>query len=429
MRSASCRAQFVFRGMPNVFVLVLLASLLSWSACAVGHSRMFRPDAAITNDAQAIQWFDSLLQTSWQYYKQRFMKKSALKHSVKHSSAMGMRVESNNYGGTITEGQSYALLKSVWMNDPETFEATWRWTQEAMSRPEDHLFAWHWGKKTDGTWGVVSEETATDGDQDIAYALILASERWNRPEYLAEARLIMRDLWRINVKQIQGRFYLAPGTWTAFQEDYLTVNPSYLAPYVYRKFADVSEVAEQAKNWRALATDSYATLEICSNLTQNQLPPNWCSVDWKTGAIGWSDKQGDGARDFSYDAFRVFWRMAMDEAVDHSGGGGQALTYLRQHQALQAFWQEKGYLPEGFTESAEPRTDKLSGFSVSAMLAQDAVLHPEPKQMVKRYREVLAPYYHRYGYWFNDYNDFLHSVIWFHLYGVRQNLKAMHKGL
>ncbi len=351
--------------------------------------------------ASSEHWVEPILKTSWQYYKNHFMVET-------------QRVRSNHYKGTITEGQSYALLKAVWMNDPVTFQRVWLWTRANMRRPSDHLFGWRWGEDSHGVERLLETENATDADQDIAYALLLAGEQWNRPEYIEEGKAIIHDLWRFNVQRVHGKYYLNPGTWRAFQEDYLTLNPSYFAPYVYRAFARYD--TQHALGWQALADNIYPTLEACSDLTANKLPPNWCSVDWDTGKIGWSDKQGEGARDFSYDAFRVFWRMAMDA----SEGSVEAKNYLATHTALLDAWQTKRYLPEGYHSDGSPRQSSKtsSGFALSALLAQNHISTPEPKNDKLLYQVTLAPFYHSEGYWLNSYNDFLHSVIWLHLYTV-----------
>jgi endoglucanase len=363
-------------------------------------------------------WLTPLLKTSWEFYKNRFMEKRE-------------RVVSNNYAnGTISEGQSYALLKAVWMNDASVFEHTWRWTKTNLQvRPQaglnDHLFAWRWGQsdepekkvsqKVSQPDGVVYYEFATDADQDIAYALLLAGEQWNRPDYTQEALLIIQDLWQKAVVEIAGKYYLASGDYAPFYEDYLTLNPSYFAPYVYRKFAQVD--TEHTAGWLALSQNIYPTLEKCTRLTAKKLPPNWCAVRWDTGDITYSDKQGEGSRDFSYDAFRVFWRMSMDAAM----GSTEAKTYLKTHPYLLTYLVQKKTLPEGFTEKGLPRGKEPSGFSLSAAVAQNRWL---PKQTVKTgYDLWLKPYYNPNGYWFNSYNDFLHSVIWLHLYTLSLEVK------
>lgn len=340
-------------------------------------------------------WLEKTLQQSWRFYKNRFM-------------VGNQRVLSNHYGGTITEGQSYAMLKAVWMDDPETFDSTWQWTRTHMRRPSDHLLGWRWGKGKDGVEKLLETENAVDADQDIAYALLLAGEKWHSPRYIADAKAMIHDLWRLNVVSINGKLYISPGTWPVFRQDYLTVNPSYFAPYVYKTFARYDSA--NFKGWQALADNIYPVLEACSDLTANKLPPNWCSVNWKDNSIGFSDKQGPGSRDFSYDAVRVFWRMAMDAAA----GSPQARSYLANHRALLAYWDKHHMLPEGFTAEGKPRTENNSGFTLSAAVAQSHVLTPAWDEA--RYHQLLGLHYRPEGYWFNEYNDFLHSVIWLHLY-------------
>lgn len=363
-------------------ILCVIGLLLLWNAAPP-------PSSA--------QGLERTLQQSWQFYKNRFM-------------VNGERVESEYYQGTITEGQSYALLKAAWMNDPETFEKTWNWTRTHMRRPEDHLFGWRWGLSPRGEWELLEMENAADADQDIAYALLLAGEQWNRPDYLDEAKGIIRDLWRLNVQNLNGKYYLLPGTWEGFRQEYLTVNPSYFAPYIYRKFAAYDP--PHASGWQALANEVYATLETCSNLTANGLPPNWCAIQWQDNGIAFSDKQGPGSRDFSYDAFRVFWRMAMDAAL----GGAESKRYLKRHAYLLTHWQKHNTLPEGFSPNGHPLGSQPSGFALSAALAQSHILSSADDATL--YQKMLQPYYHSEGYWFNAHNDFLHSVIWLHLYTV-----------
>ena len=261
--------------------------------------------------------------------------------------------------------------------------------------------------------GLIETETATDADQDIAYALLLAGEQWHRPDYTQAAKAIIADLWTTSVQEVRGKYYLSPGTWEGFHDPQaLTINPSYMAPYVYRRFARAD--TQHAVGWLALAQNVYPTLNACTALITPKLPPNWCAVELKTGEITFSDAQGDGARDFGYDAFRVFWRMAMDAQLDNSGGSGAARRYLAEHSALHQYWQQHNTLPEGFAADGTPHPTSPSGFTLSALLSQQHVVAPQQDALM--YRRLLKPDYNRQGYWFNDYNDYLHSVIWLHVY-------------
>lgn len=421
------------------------------------------------------QFLDQRLHESWAYYKTKFMT-----DQITH-------VVSNNYGGTISEGQSYALLKAFWMNEPKTFNGIWQWTKINMMRSHDHLLGWKWsdgapdwfGRNTQPR-GIIEAENATDADQDIAYALLLAGQKWKRPDYTQDGLAMAQDIWRLNVQQVNGRYYLLSGTWEGFREGgRLTLNPSYFAPYVYQTFALYDK--EHAAGWKQLASDIYDTLEACTRLTQPGLPPNWCAIETEpqtttpetqksemkkskaapkttepqkakispTEAVQKaaqavniakptpaqlppliaSDLQGPGSRDFSYDAFRVYWRMAMDAKLSPAPGNARALAYLKRHPFLLQFWNKHHFSPEGFTAAGEPRTQKHSGFSAGPVLIVNHAIYLNAKNMPltreqarqerRLYDQVLGKDYHREGYWFNDYNDFLHSVIWLHLYALQ----------
>lgn len=449
-------------------LLLLFLLLWIWSQSSESSQRDVTSGASVSlpviHDAKKLatrpvaptsreSFWQPLLQKSWRFYKQQFMPD-------------GTHVVSNNYGGTITEGQSYALLKALWMDEPETFTRIWQWTQTHMRRSTDHLLGWRWGKHAQtGVEGLLEIENATDADQDIAYALLLAGERWRKPVFTQDGLAMARDIWRLNVKQQEGRYYLLPGTWEAFQSERLVLDPSYFAPYVYQTFARYDRL--HAAGWRQLATDIYDTLDACSRLTTNQLPPNWCAVEFPTShrqkpvqsaarnqstysserlekksapnapstlskprpfalpRIVFSDLQGPGSRDFGYDAFRVYWRMLMDAKLSPSPGRERALAYLKSHDFLLKYWQQHQRVPEGFSSTGQPLSQTTSGFSLGPVLVLNQVT-PLPffrqpdgsANDVAFYHASLRPYYHADGYWFNDYNDFLHSVIWLHLYAV-----------
>jgi endo-1,4-beta-D-glucanase Y len=381
-----------------ILLNVLLGGLVLWQTQKETLFQAAQPEP----QANAMPLQD-ILRDSWLFYKNRFMKN-------------GERVVSNNYGGTISEGQSYALLKAMWMDDPETFQRVWQWTKTNMQRPQDHLLGWHWGKKDDGSEGLIHFESATDADQDIAYALLLAGERWQQSEYIRDAQAMIQDLWRVSVRKISGRYYLLPGDWEGFGWEYLTLDPSYFAPYVYRKFAQYDDL----HNWNQLADDVYDTLEACTNLTATKLPPNWCAITYakegETPRVIFSDRQGETSRDFGYDSLRVFWRMAMDAKLSPPEGQARAIAYLKQHQALLKYWQKNKRMPEGFSPDGKPLGGSLSAFTLGPLLISSHFQNPG--QTTALYHETLARLYNPEGYWSNDYNDYLHSVVWLHLYSL-----------
>src|SRR5581483_2836031 len=130
--------------------------------------------------SQRVQTFSTytLLQSSWEKYKTQFLNKD------------GRIIDPSQNNITTSEGQSYALLRAVWMDDKDTFDKVWTWTKNDLKRPNDHLFGWRWGKRSSGTYGFIEnggDNSASDADSDIALALILASRRWNADSYKSAA--------------------------------------------------------------------------------------------------------------------------------------------------------------------------------------------------------------------------------------------------
>lgn len=76
-----------------------------------------------------------------------------------------------------TEGQSYAMMMAVQMNNKDVFDRVWNWTKTYMymdSGTHDGYFAW--SCQTDGTKN--AHGPAPDGEEFFAMALFFASHRW-----------------------------------------------------------------------------------------------------------------------------------------------------------------------------------------------------------------------------------------------------------
>ncbi len=220
---------------------------------------------------------------------------------------------------TTSEGQSYTLLRAVWVNDRETFDTAWQWTKDNLQHSNDSLFAWKFGQRKNGTYGILTQEggnnSATDADVDIALALLFASERWNDDTYFGDAMTIINDIWDKEVVVINGRPFLAANDLEKSDKKKKTiiVNPSYLAPYAYRIFEEV----DPRHDWMGLVDSSYDLIEDNMVLpldtnTSAGIPSDWITVDKKTGKIAAITGTTTLKTNFSYDALRLPWRLALD---------------------------------------------------------------------------------------------------------------------
>jgi endoglucanase len=330
-----------------------------------------------------------ILQESWLAYKELFVTKE------------GRVLGDLNTRYTTSEGQSYAMLRSVWMDDQATFDHVWGWTKTHLEKKHGGPFAWKWGECAN-SWKVIGHESASDADEDIALALIMATEKWYRPDLKKTARHIIEKIWQSEVVSEDGKAYLTAGDWAPKLHP-TRINPSYFAPYAYRLFAKI----DTSHNWLSLVDGSYDVLFQCSKQSQVGLPPDWCNLDPITGRVIVDPNCKDSQ--YSYDALRIPWRIAADwywnnepRAKDYLSTLKFIQVSLESHKIFQL-----GYSPSGtLCGSDEPSS------SYGAMLPYLQITDPNLAGQV--IQEKLMAHYDQ-GLWRLRDNYYDQNWVWFGL--------------
>jgi endoglucanase len=228
-------------------------------------------------------------------------KRSAQAFLERFVSADG-KVTRDDAKDTVSEGQAYAMLMAVAVDDRNRFDAVWTWTKTNLLGPSGTL-AWHW---KDGV--IIDANAATDADVDAARALALAADRFGVASYRADAVALSAAVLTENVVYTSAGPLLAPGPWARTTPYF--ANPSYIAPAAFAQLGDVSDDTR----WPQLAASGIALLRGVTK-EGNNLPPDWMIVD-SGGTPLASSSPGGAAVAYSYDAFRTLPRLA--EACDTS---------------------------------------------------------------------------------------------------------------
>jgi endo-1,4-beta-D-glucanase Y len=331
----------------------------------------------------------AVLTESWRTYVGHFIQKD------------GRVIDHKGGGVTTSEGQAYAMLRAVWMRDRPTFDKTYRWALDNLNSGirKDHLWAWKWGKTPQGRWQVLDKAFASDADQDAALALILAANTWNEQSYLSEARAVLKDLWDLGTRTVAGRRYLLAGD-SLCQPQECKLNPSYCAPYAYRIFSQY----DTSHDWTELVDSSYSLLDATTGLTKTRLPADWVVLDTGTGAIRLGN---DKDSVFSYDAFRVFWRIALDARLF---GEPRAETYLRRASSwLIQEWQKRGKLPAVISKVGEDLAKYESPEMLAGVMPALQNLKPEVASTIED--RLQASF--RDGIWFDRQSYYIQNWAWF----------------
>lgn len=305
---------------------------------------------------------------------------------------------------TTSEGQSYAMLRAVWMNDHETFKGVWAWTQHHLQhRVEDKLISWKWDD------GVLADPAnATDADVDIALALLFASRTFGEEQYLEDAREILDDLWRQSVVDVEGTYYLVSSNASHGQvPEGLLFNPSYMSPAHFRIFASV----DPDHDWEKLANDTYEILDSLTESYRTPLVKNWYVIDPATGYYYDAFPYvGLSANHSSYDSFRINWRLWLDYVWFNND---EAESYLRRTGRYLSRFSESEAIPtiidpvSGDVLSTQPSVAISSSYVLPLALIEDAEVSRD------YYKRTLEDIYDESGYWGYETVYFDQNWAWF----------------
>jgi hypothetical protein len=219
-----------------------------------------------------------------------------------------------NPNSTVSEGIGYGMVIAVYMNDENLFDNLWRYEQSHLDA--NGLMNWYIDASgaTDGANG------ATDGDEDMAWALLMASRQWGGNGTLGSSyqSLAVSQINRVYSTEISGGNPIGGDSFT-------NINPSYFAPAYYREFAATTGQT----GWLTAAANSYTILN--NNLSQgygnatNGLDSAWCT------SAGVSTATNNPPYDYQYDACRTPFRITEDYLWF---GNASALSYATKTSAF-----------------------------------------------------------------------------------------------
>jgi len=297
-----------------------------------------------------------LLRESWEQYKQRFIQED------------GRVVDRKARGISTSEGQSYALMRAVWMGDRQTFDRVLKWT----------------------------------GDNLQALALIRAHGQWAEKAYLEQATALLNDIWEKETVELKGVRYLLPGDWD-FNAEPIRLNPSYYLPFAYRVFDRV----DPNRGWRRLVDSSYTVLNAC--LSHVGLPADWCFLDPGLGTLSLNTDLYDRSSDSGYEAFRVYWNLAADYRWH---GEKRALELLGKADWLRRYFAVRRDLPAVVTVDGIPRESHEYPGQYGAYLPALALMDDLHANLL--YRQKIEPSYHS-GLWGEPDDYYQQNWMWFGL--------------
>jgi endo-1,4-beta-D-glucanase Y len=305
----------------------------------VTYAQGYKPTTLTTAKAQS--WY-----TSW--------KNEALDRT---SCTKGIMVKTDDATTVKVEAVGWAMIATAYMGDKDDFDGIYRFYNAHRAQQAGGMMSWMVDCNGPKNNSNDNRGSASDGDLDVAFALVVASWQWGG-DYLDSARAVITRCKQL-VTQCNGLLVLAAGyNGGAWGGACNYTDISYYTPAFFRVFAEVTN----DQDWEKLADDTYTHLERGANATTGLVP------DWQM--VSGSGTVPDGRKMiYEYDACRVPWRITLDYLWN---GNQNAKTWATKistwaNGKLSSNDLKNGHNLDGSGVGGNAEMAFLGGWAVSAM--------------------------------------------------------------
>jgi endo-1,4-beta-D-glucanase Y len=222
----------------------------------------------------------------------------------------GQRVLSPEQGDdTPSEAMGYGMLIAAAMGDKAMFDQFWTYVNSQLVSG-----LMKWSRNGNGS--------ATDADQDIAYALALGASQWGG-DYAARATTMINA---ISSRDLQAGNRIGPGSdWGS--------TPAFNASYVAPSYYPVFQALTGSSTWATIKSANYTNVSNCTQwFSGGTLPADWCNVSTSQAVpgenFGAAVLSFPGVAVYAFDAARVPWRVALDACLFDSSTARSYLNTL-----------------------------------------------------------------------------------------------------
>ena len=339
--------------MKNISIIVLLYFLST--SYIHGQAKPFPQNINYPNGYKTTLISNNVVQNAYSRWKNLFLK-----------SANGMyRVTEDDTNSTISEGIGFGMLLTAYMGEKVYYDGLLQFYKSKRTPEAYNLMAWKVTRD-----GISDPGSATDGDIDVAFSLLVAYSQWGG-SYLDEAKNIIAILKEHYFVNCSGANIMKPGG--QFGGCGLT-DPSYYCPAYFSLFG-------QATNdpwWDTVATDTYTLLLTTASSTTG-LVPDWES---STGIAGGNPNSGR-VDYYRYDACRCPWRVSLDYLWNGNPFAQSWCTTISNFaNSIGAANIVDGYNLDGTRRGQYNNSPFVGGFAVGAMSVSQSITNNFAQRLV-----------------------------------------------
>lgn len=271
--------------------------------------------------------------------KDPYYKKSVRKYVWYNENHQNYKTAKHKIAVTVSEAQGYGMILVATMagydkSAQSTFNALYRFYKAHPSKANQGtcLMAWQQsdnGKKLVNSGGVCS---ATDGDIDIAYGLLLADRQWGSSgsiNYKAAAKSLISDIYKYEINK--KTYVIQYGDWVKWSSknsrDYTGTRSSDFITQELRVFAAVSGNS----GWNKVVNRSYSLISRMNKVysgNRGLIPDFMYQKDGKYRPEKAYKRESALDGGYGYNACRDPWRIGTDYLVNGSSAAGKEVNRL-----------------------------------------------------------------------------------------------------
>ena len=280
---------------------------------------------------------------------------------------------------TISEAHGYGMLITVMMADfdpdsQEVFDGMVSFFHDHPARSNPGLMAWNQLRNCqDAGDDVGGDNSATDGDLDIAYALLLADRKWGSEGIVNYRDEALKIISAIKEQEIDpDSQFVRIGDWVDRVDEGLYANTTRSSDFMVSHFKAFADFTGDS-SWYAVRDETYSIMASISSTysADTSLMPDFIvglPDDPRPADSRFLEGSDDGA--FSWNAVRYPWRIALDYLLYDDIRAFQALMPLN-------LWIKSvtGGRPENIadTYSLKGKYSRNSGFDSMAFVSMFAI--------------------------------------------------------
>ena len=236
------------------------------------------------------------------------------------------KIAFNKKGWTVSEAMGYGMLIVVQMAGYDSqarvyFDGLNRFRKRYPSKINPAFM--NWRIKDEKRAGV--GDCATDGEIDIATALLMAAEQWNAPAYKKEALVLIKNISKSLVRK---DYSLRLGDWNVEKKKHEGSRLSDFATAHFRVFYQ----ATSDSRWKKVEEKCYAIIQTLQTnyASSTGLVPDFAVRTskgvWHPAKAGFLEGKNDGY--YGYNSCRVPWRIGLSAVYYNDSRAKKIMTRL-----------------------------------------------------------------------------------------------------